>query len=77
MQRRIDMEYQYTRIDLDRWDRWALFQRYMDRMRIVMSLTVEVVLAFSRGHQLRFYPSMIWVVSKVVNAHDEFKKLYQ
>ena len=22
---------------------------------------------------MKFYPSMIWIVSKVVNAHDEFK----
>ncbi len=71
------MEYQYTKIDLNRWGRGALFQRYIDSMRIVMSLTVEVdvtnLLAFAKSHHLRFYPSMIWAVSKTVNAHDEFK----
>jgi len=40
----------------------------MDNMRIVMGLA-----EFARRHGLRFYPSMIWVVSKAVNAHDEFK----
>lgn len=71
------MEYRYTKVNLNQWDRGALFQRYIDNMRIVMSLTVEVdvtnLLSFARRHGLRFYPSMIWAVSKAVNAHDEFK----
>ena len=32
----------YTKINLDQWDRGELFQFYMEHMRIVMSLTVDV-----------------------------------
>ena len=71
------MEYRFTKVDLDEWKRGKLFKRYIDDMRIVMSLTVNIdvtrLIAFSKRNHLKFYPSMIWVVSKVVNAHDEFK----
>ena len=64
-------------IDIDTWSRGGLFRFYMDKMRIVMSLTVDVDVAplvkYAKAHGLRFYPSMIWVVSKVVNSRDEFK----
>ena len=71
------MEYPYTKVNLNSWGRGKLFKYYIDHMRIVMSLTVDIdvtaLTEFSESHYLRFYPSMIWVVSKVVNAHDEFK----
>lgn len=71
------MEYQYRKVDLKEWDRGRLFKCYMDNMRIVMSLTVDIdvtgLLKFVKSNHLKFYPSMIWAVSKVVNAHDEFK----
>ena len=67
----------YTRMNLKEWSRGDLFQFYIDKMRIVMSLTVDVdvtnLKAYSKKHHLDFYLLMVWVVSKVVNAHDEFK----
>ena len=71
------MEHKYTKIDLNEWNRGNLFKFYMDNMRIVMSLTVDIdvtkLIEFSKDNRLKFYPSMIWAVSKIVNAHDEFK----
>ncbi len=71
------MEPSCTKVKLEEWDRGSLFRSYIDHMRIVMSLTVDVdvtnLLAYSKRRGLKFYPCMIWVVSKVVNAHDEFK----
>lgn len=53
------------------------FNFYIDNMRIVMSLTVDIdvtrLVRFDKKHGMKFYPSMIWAVSKIVNAHDEFK----
>ena len=64
----------YTKIDLDRWQRGDLFHFYIDQMRIVMSLTVDIniapLLAYAHTRGLKFYPCMLWVVSKVINAHD-------
>lgn len=46
-------------------------------MRIIMSLAADVdvtnLIQFSKCNKLKFYPIMIWVVSKVVNTNDEFK----
>lgn len=67
----------YSTIDLNTWERGSLFKFYIDNMRIVMSLTVDIdvapLLAYTRKNNLKFYPAMIWVVSKVINSHDEFK----
>ena len=67
----------YKTIDLNTWDRGKLFTFYIEKMRVVMSLTVDMdvtpLVGFAKENGLKFYPAMIWVVSKVVNAHDEFK----
>lgn len=64
-------------IDLNTWGRADLFQFYIRQMRIVMSLTVDIdvtpLAAFARRRGLKFYPCMIWAVSRVVNRRDEFK----
>lgn len=71
------MEPNYTKVNLDEWNRGKLFKNYIDNMRIVMSLTADIdvtkLIEFTKNSGLKFYPSMIWIVSKVVNAHDEFK----
>lgn len=67
----------YTQINLNEWVRGNLFQFYIDKMRVVMSLTVDVdvtnLKAYAREKNMDFYPLMLWAVSKTVNAHDEFK----
>ncbi len=64
----------YTSVNINEWSRGSLFQFYIDKMRIVMSLTVDVdvtnLKAYSKAHHLDFYPLMVWVVSKIINAHD-------
>lgn len=68
---------QYTKMDLEKWKRGDLFRFYIDNMRIVMSLTVDIditiLLKYIKEKNLKFYPTMIWIVSKIINSHDEFK----
>ena len=67
----------FTTIDLDKWDRGDLFRFYIDNMRIVMSLTVDVdvtdLKTYSKKNGISFYSLMLWTISKVINSHDEFK----
>ena len=67
----------HTVVDLDAWDRGPVFRHFIDDLRCVMSLTVDLevsrFLERLRAGGFRFYPAMIWAVSRVINAHDEFK----
>lgn len=73
----MNSEYHFETIDLNTWERGALFHFYINEMRIVMSLTVDIdvtpLRCFVKENKLNFYPTMIWLVSSVINAHDEFK----
>lgn len=64
-------------VDLEKWSRGKLFQTYIDDMRIVMCMTVEIdvspLLDFVRRRNLKFYPTMIWIVGKAVNSREEFR----
>jgi len=66
-----------TEINLDTWDRGKLFRFFSDDLRNVMSMTVDIDVTplkkYVEAHGLKFYPTMIWVVSKVINSHEEFK----
>ena len=46
-------------------------------MRIIMSLIADInvapLITYTKKNGLKFYPAMIWSVSKVINSYDEFK----
>lgn len=67
----------YETINLDTWKRGNLFRFYIDNLRNVMSMTVDIdvssLITFARTHELKFYPAMMWVVSKAVNQRAEFR----
>ena len=67
----------YETVNLDTWKRGNLFCLYIDNLRNVMSMTVDIdvssLIAFARTHELKFYPAMMWVVSKAVNQRAEFR----
>ncbi len=67
----------YTAVDLEKWSRGKLFQLYIDKIRLVLSLTVDIdvtnLKAYSKKTGVNFYPLMMWAASKVINSHDEFK----
>lgn len=67
----------YEIIDLEKWERSSLFKYYIDHLRVVMSLTVDIdvthLVDFVKRNGLKFYPAMIWLVSQAVNSREEFK----
>ena len=64
----------FEKIKLDEWKRAKLFHTYMNDLKIVMSMTAEIdvapLLSFIRENGLKFYPAMIWIVSKIVNSRE-------
>lgn len=67
----------YTKIDIESWERRDLFKLYTSDLKIVMNMTVDVditnLITEIKKNGLRFYPTMIWIVSRLMNARDEFK----
>ena len=67
----------YTKIDIESWERRELFKLYTTDLKIVMNMTVDVditnLISVVKAKKLRFYPTMIWIVSRLMNARDEFK----
>ena len=67
----------FTKIDIESWERRDLFKLYTTDLKIVMNMTVDVditnVISEIKKHGIRFYPTMIWIVSHLMNARDEFK----
>ena len=67
----------HTVVELDTWERGPVFRHFIDDLRCVMSLTVDLEISrFLKrlsASGFRFYPAMIWAVSNVLNAHAEFR----
>ncbi len=67
----------YKVINFENFERKDLFKLYTTDLKIVMNLTVEMdvtnLVNFVKQNGYKFYPCMIWVVSKIVNSRDEFK----
>lgn len=61
----------------NKWKRYNLFWYYINNLRNVLSMTCNVditgFLNYVKKNKYRFYPSFMWVVSKIINSHEEFK----
>lgn len=70
----------YTKIDIATWDRKDLFELYTGKLKIRMELTADIdvtnLLQYAKKKGLRFYPTMIWAVSKIINSREEFRYGY-
>ncbi len=68
---------EFQKIDFQTWERAKEFRFFLDKLRNVISITVDLdVTAFLQRVKARgqkFYPSMLWAVSRIVNAHEEFR----
>ncbi len=67
----------YKVIDIENWERKDLYKLYTTELKISINLTVELdvtnLVEFAKNNGYKFYPCMIWSVSKIVNSHDEYK----
>jgi chloramphenicol O-acetyltransferase type A len=67
----------YKVIDIDSWERRELFRLYTTDLKIVMNMTVDIdvtsLVKYVKERGMRFYPTMIWLVSKIMNSHEEFR----
>ena len=66
----------YKKVDIDSWEHGHLYKLYTTDLKLTMDLTVELdvtrVVEYSRSRGMKFYPIMIWLVSKIMNSHEEY-----
>ncbi|OTA16752.1 hypothetical protein Xbed_03415 [Xenorhabdus beddingii] len=67
----------YTKVDLEKWNRREHFTHYRHRVKCGFSLTTKIdittLLSSLSDTHYKFYPAMIYLITKVVNQHPEFR----
>ncbi|PHM73662.1 type A chloramphenicol O-acetyltransferase [Xenorhabdus kozodoii] len=67
----------YSKIDIEHWDRKTHFLYYRNAAQCGFSLTTKIdithLLSLLVEKRYKFYPTMIYLISKVVNSYPEFR----
>lgn len=67
----------FQKLNMETWERADIFRHFIDDLRCVMSMTadIDVTALVQTAHErsLRFYPTMMWVVSTAVNRRQELR----
>ena len=64
-------------IDKDTWKRKPYFEHYFNQIRCSYSITVNIdiseVISFKNKNHTKLYPLLIYILTKAVNNHEEFR----
>lgn len=64
-------------IEKNTWKRKPYFDHYFGQIRCTYSITVNidisVVMSFKNKNRTKLYPLLIYVLTKAVNNHEEFR----
>ena len=63
----------WTRIDRSRWKREEYFRHYYEDVPCFYSMTVPLDVTRLRAAGLRLYPAMLYLLSRAVDRHEEFR----
>lgn len=67
----------YIRFNVETWQRKEHYHVYNEQINCGFSITTKIDITllrrFIQSHGYRFYPTMIYLLSSLVNAHDEFR----
>ncbi|MCY9309347.1 type A chloramphenicol O-acetyltransferase [Bacillus inaquosorum] len=70
----------FQRIELEQWHRKRYFEHYMKAGKCSYSITANInvtgLLNKLRDKKVKFYPAFIYMVSRIVNAHPEFRTAF-
>lgn len=65
------------KIDMDTWARREHYEYYTKQLKVEYNITANVdvknVLDFCHSKDYKFYPAMIYLVTKTLNRIDNFK----
>ncbi|WMJ23400.1 type A chloramphenicol O-acetyltransferase [Paludicola sp. MB14-C6] len=67
----------FNYIDIENWKRKEYFNHYLNTVRCTYSMTANIditnLLALSKKSKKKLYPVMIYMITTVVNKHEEFR----
>ena len=70
-------EIMFKLIDKETWKRKPYFDHYFNQIRCTYSITVNIdiseVISFKTRNHTKLYPLLIYVLTKAVNNHEEFR----
>ena len=68
---------EYRKMDLETWPRREHYAYYTERLKVEFNLTASVdvkqLLDFCHTNGYKFYPALIWLVTKVLNQIENFR----
>lgn len=64
---------EYTVIDLAEWPRREYYEHYMSDVPCTYSLTASLDITALRRRGHRLYPAMLYLLTRTVNRHEQFR----
>ncbi|OEH92521.1 type A chloramphenicol O-acetyltransferase [Bacillus solimangrovi] len=69
----------FNLIEKENWDRTPYFEHYLSQkctFSLTANLDITKLLEQLRNKEIKLYPSFIYIISKVVNSHEEFRTCF-
>ena len=63
----------YTIINRDTWERKEYFEHYLSVVPCTYSMTVKLDITNIRQKGLKLYPTMLYLLTTVINQHEQFR----
>lgn len=63
----------FNLIDKEKWERKEYFEHYFSRVPCTYSMTVKLDITKIKKSNQKLYPTMLYLLSRVVNKHSEFR----
>ena len=64
---------EFQKIDLTVWPRREYFEHYFSQIPCTFSMTVKLDVSAIVRSRRKLYPTMLYCISRIVNAHEEFR----
>ncbi|RUS47344.1 type A chloramphenicol O-acetyltransferase [Cohnella sp. AR92] len=70
----------FNRIDMDSWARKPYFEHYLNHVRCTYSMTADLDISLLQAELkrtgMKLYPALIYMITTVVNRHNEFRTCF-
>lgn len=65
----------FNYIDIENWKRKNHYKHYLQNVPCTYSMTIKLDVTTIIEKKLKFYPTMLYYITKIVNRYEEFKTM--